>query len=78
MRRPSIRDADAEPGPVVPASRPLLHPASGAGILALDWILFSGTALSAGAATPLVCAAGFVLGFATTYACQRRAARESP
>jgi hypothetical protein len=40
----------------------LLHPASGAIILALDWILFSGNALSLGLGTGVLAFVGFVLG----------------
>ncbi len=35
-----------------------LHPATGGLVLALDWLLFSGEALSAGVATPLTATLG--------------------
>jgi hypothetical protein len=37
----------------------VLHPASGALILGLDWLLFSENALTLGLSTPLVVAVGF-------------------
>lgn len=39
-----------------------LHPASGALILAFDWLLFSGSAISLGLGTIALASAGFVLG----------------
>ena len=39
-----------------------LHPASGAIILALDWLLFSGNVLSLGLGTGVLAFVGFVLG----------------
>jgi len=53
-------------------------PATGAWILALDWLLFSTNTLSAYAATPLVMIVGFVLGGAGTYLIQRRGANDAP
>jgi hypothetical protein len=48
---------------VVRSSVPtLLHPASGLLILALDWLLFSGTVFSLGLSTPALAAIGFMLG----------------
>lgn len=43
----------------VDASSTLLHPASGALILGLDWILFSQNAMSLGLSTLLVAVVGF-------------------
>lgn len=64
----------------VPASVPkrtLLHRSTGLAILGLDWLLFSGNMLTAGAATPLVCLLGFIAGAVATTACQRYAGRNS-
>lgn len=49
----------------MPTDRPsysFLHPASGAVILALDWILFSGNVLSLGLGSMALSSIGFVLG----------------
>jgi hypothetical protein len=53
-------------------ARTFLHPASGAVILALDWLLFSGNLLSLGLSTPFVSGLGFVLGSVITASIQRR------
>ena len=53
-------------------------PATGAWILALDWLLFSSNALTALTATPAVMAVGFVLGSAGAYLIQRRGAKDGP
>ena len=53
-------------------------PATGAWILALDWLLFTSNALSAWIATPLVVVVGFVLGSAVAYLIQRRGANDAP
>lgn len=64
--------------PPVPTSRSsLLHPASGAGLLLLDWFIFGGNAASAGAVTPLWLLAGFVVTFAWVLFVQRRYARDA-
>jgi hypothetical protein len=52
-------------------------PATGAWILALDWLLFSTNTLSAYTATPIVMVAGFVLGGAGAYVIQRRGANDA-
>lgn len=57
--------------------RPLLHPFSGALILGLDWVLFSGTLATGGAGLWASSAAGFVLGGLGTAIVQRRLARDS-
>jgi hypothetical protein len=49
-----------------------VHPATGALILGLDWMLFSGTVVSAGTAWWILSAAGFVLGTAGAAFLQRR------
>ncbi len=54
-----------------PASR-FFHPASGALILGLDWLLFSGSVLSLGLSTPALAVLGFVLGAAGTGILQGR------
>lgn len=59
-----------------PKRRRFLLPASGAWILALDWLLFSSNFLSAWLATPVVMVLGFVLGGAGTYLFQSRAAAD--
>jgi hypothetical protein len=53
-------------------------PATGAWILALDWLLFSTNALSAWLATPVVMVVGFVLGSGGAYLAQRRGANDAP
>jgi len=57
-----------------PRRRRLLVPATGAWILALDWLLFSSNALSAWTATPVVMLVGFVLGSSGTYVIQWKGA----
>lgn len=52
--------------------RTFLHPASGVVILALDWLLFSGNALSLGLSTPFLAVLGFALGSLITARLQRR------
>jgi hypothetical protein len=61
-----------------PKRRRFVVPATGAWILALDWLLFSTNALSAFAATPIVMVVGFVLGGAGAYVIQRRGANDAP
>lgn len=56
----------------------LFVPATGAWVLALDWLLFSSNVLSAGTATLLVMVAGFVLGGAGAFAIQWRLAGDAP
>ncbi|MCP4645245.1 MAG: phosphoribosylaminoimidazole carboxylase [bacterium] len=46
-------------------------------ILGLDWLLFSGTAVTVGLATPVTALLGFALGGIATAACQRYAASDS-
>ena len=58
--------------------RRFMLPATGAWILALDWLLFSTNTLSAYAATPIVMVVGFVLGSAGAYVIQRRGANDAP
>jgi hypothetical protein len=53
-------------------------PATGAWILALDWLLFSTNTLSAYTATPIVMVVGFVLGGAGAFVIQRRGANDAP
>jgi hypothetical protein len=59
-----------------PKQKRFLLPATGAWILALDWLLFSSNALTALIATPAVVAVGFVLGSAGAYLIQRKGARD--
>jgi hypothetical protein len=54
-----------------PSSR-FLHPASGALILGLDWLLFSGSALTLGLSTPMLALIGFALGGVGTGLIQAR------
>jgi len=61
-----------------PKQRRFMLPATGAWILALDWLLFSANALSAWLATPVVMVVGFVLGSAGAYLAQRRGANDAP
>jgi len=49
-----------------------LHPASGGLILALDWLLFSGSVLSLGLSTSALALLGFVLGTVGTGVIQAR------
>lgn len=57
---------------VRPPRRGVLLPLTGAWILALDWILFSSNALSAGLATPIVAVLGLFLGGGGTLFFQTR------
>jgi len=61
-----------------PKQRRFMLPATGAYILALDWLLFSSNAISAFTATPIVMVIGFVLGSAGAYVIQRRVANDAP
>ena len=60
-----------------PKRRRFMLPATGAWVLALDWLLFSSNALSAWLATPAMMVVGFVLGSTGTYLVQRRAAKDT-
>ncbi len=62
---------------IKPDKRRLMLPATGAWILALDWLLFTSNALSAGTATLIVMIVGFVLGSAGTYVIQWRFAGDA-
>lgn len=55
-----------------------LHPAGGALILGLDWLLFSGSALTLGLSTPALAALGFAVGAVGTGLVQRRYGADSP
>lgn len=57
--------------------RTFLHPTSGGLILALDWLLFSGSALSLGLGTPALASTGFVLGTVGVTLVQRHYAHET-
>ncbi len=57
--------------------RTFLHPASGALILALDWLLFSGNVLALGLGTPVLATLGFGLGSLGVGFVQRRYGHES-
>lgn len=64
-------------GETIYQARPqLLHPMSGAAILGLDWLLFSGNVLSGGLSTPLVMVLGFGIGGAAVSAIQRFRAKD--
>jgi hypothetical protein len=52
----------------------LLHPASALAILALDWLLFSGTVISGGSLLLVMSLAGVALGAGSTYLIQSRLA----
>ena len=60
-----------------PKKRRFILPATGAWILALDWLLFSSNVLSAWLATPVVMMLGFVLGGVGTFLAQRNAANDA-
>ena len=55
-----------------------LHAATGALVLALDWLLFSGEALSAGVATPLTATLGGLAAGLATARIQSKWAGDSP
>ena len=55
----------------------MLLPLTGIWILGLDWLLFSSNVLSAGLATPVVVALGFLLGGIGTLFLQKRIAGDS-
>ena len=59
------------------SSSRFLHPASGALILGLDWLLFSGSVLSLGLSTPALAVLGFVTGAVGTGLLQARDGRDS-
>ena len=61
--------APAKPEP----KQTLLHPYSGAAILGLDWLLFSGNVLTAGASTVLTSVGGFFGAGIVVTLIQRRA-----
>ena len=89
MAKPTAPNSDREPQEAAglfsslyrwlfhPKQKRFLLPATGVWILALDWLLFSSNALSAGIATPIVMVVGFVLGSAGAYVIQRRGADEA-
>jgi len=54
-----------------------LHPASGGIILALDWLLFSGSALSLGLGTSVLASVGFVVGLLSVSFVQYRYGHEA-
>ena len=54
-----------------------LLPVTGLWILALDWLLFSSSALSLGLAAPFAMPIGFVVGGAGTFCLQRRFAGDT-
>ncbi len=58
-------------------SRRLFHAGSGAAILGIDWLLFSGNILSGGIGTLLAMALGFVLGGLSVGLIQRFVAGDS-
>ena len=60
-----------------PKKRRFILPATGAWILALDWLLFSSNVLSAWLATPVVMILGFVLGGVGTFLAQKNAASDA-
>ena len=60
-----------------PKKRRFILPATGAWILALDWLLFSSNVLSAWLATPVVMILGFVLGSAGAFLAQKNAANDA-
>ena len=60
-----------------PKKRRFILPATGAWILALDWLLFSSNVLSAWLATPVVMMLGFVLGGVGTFLAQKNAASDA-
>lgn len=62
---------------VIDPKRGMLLPLTGIWILALDWLLFSSNLLTAGLATPVVVAVGFVLGSVGTLVLQRMVAKDS-
>jgi hypothetical protein len=61
---------------LIDPSRGLLLPLAGIWILALDWLLFGSNALTAGLATPLAMAIGFVVGGGGTLILQRFIAKD--
>ena len=61
-----------------PKQRRFMLPATGAWILALDWLLFSSNVLTAWLATPVAMVVGFVLGGAGAYLLQKRRAKDRP
>lgn len=54
-----------------------LHPMSGLLILGLDWLLFGGTFITAGAGTLAMSITGFILGMLTVLWVQRRWSRDT-
>ena len=62
---------------LIDPKRGMLLPLTGIWILALDWLLFSSNALSAGLATPIVIALGFFLGGVGTLILQKWIAGDS-
>lgn len=70
------------PAPDTPVAAPaaapsFFHPASGALILGLDWLLFSGVVFSGGAGLPVSITLGLLLGGLGTFLLQRRAANDA-
>ena len=62
---------------IIDPERGMLLPLTGIWILALDWILFSSNLLTAGLATPVIVAVGFVLGAVGTLVLQIMVGKDS-
>ncbi len=61
---------------LIDPDRGQLLPLAGIWILALDWLLFSSNLVTAGLATPIVMAIGFILGGGGTLILQKWIARD--
>ena len=61
---------------LIDPQRGMLLPVTGIWILGLDWLLFSSNLLTAGLATPIVAAIGFVLGAVGTFVLQKMVAKD--
>lgn len=77
LEQPPAGPESPEPSEGAKARRPLLHPLSGALILGLDWVLFSGTFATGGTGVLAASVAGFVLGGLGTALIQRKRGGDS-
>lgn len=81
MKNPHVKDQydqQQESTEQTGRSQRWLHPLSGIVILALDWLLFSGTVVTAGTGTLVTSLTGFLAGGLATLWFQRRFADDPP
>ncbi len=82
MKNPHVKDSKdqqtQDTGQRGQGGRSWLHPLSGIVILGLDWLLFSGNVITAGAGTLATSLTGFLAGGLATLWLQRRFGGDAP